>query len=164
PISLFLELEEKDDFLVVQKTRRAAQQRGVRRSRLEQLPQIVLVGAVLELRVVEVGRQRVGAIGNQREVIRLDDQIAFRGHTAAPGQRDRAAGELYLQPADDADADQMGTRQALLLVEIVEDVVQMAAGEHLVRFENRKMIKQDFHGDPRTASVRGWCAAGSCPK
>ena len=54
----------------------------------------------------------------------------------------------------DADADEVRACLALLLVEIVEDVVQMPARENLVRFEDREVIKQNFHGDPHIGWVR----------
>ena len=63
--------------------------------------------------------------------------------------------ELDLQPADDADANEIGPREARLFVQIVEDVIQVPAGQHLVGFENRKVILYEFHGDVRNQKVSG---------
>ena len=65
--------------------------------------------------------------------------------------------ELDLESADDADADEVGARQPRLLVEVVEDVVQVPAGQHLVRFEDRKVISHDAHGDPRNQKFQVRC-------
>jgi len=126
----------------------AVELRGIRLLVGEQRPQGHLVAAVHELRVSVPARHLVRTIVRQRDVARLDQEVALGRHAAAFPHR-RGSGirvDCELEAARDADADQVGPRQALLLVEIFDDRVQMLVGEHLIGVEDRVCVDCCLHG------------------
>jgi hypothetical protein len=148
--ALLFEFQIQQQHLVVQETGAAAQADGIRFAGREQFPQRVLLAAgILEGRVIErVGKAVTGTIRHQVQRFGFGDQITLRGDATALSDLDRRPANAGpdLQTTGNTDADQAGARPSLLLIQIVETVIQMPAGQHLVGFENRIGVLFGFHG------------------
>ena len=105
-----------------------------------QFPKWVSISRVprqVEEGVVDVLRHGVGEAVHQRLVLVPDDEVAGGGYAAPPADGQLVAGriEACLQSAYDPDADEVGPRQPLLLVEVVVELIEVFTRQDLVRLE-----------------------------